>query len=321
MDEKIFLLLILCFVLDLIFGDPEWFPHPVRMMGKLINILDNWLRGEQSNKLRERIKGAILVIFVIGICGCFAYLILEIAKRLNNYLWYFIWVYLGYTTLAIKDLHVKSKAILNELKNNDIKEARSELSKIVGRDTENIDEEKIITATVESIAEGTNDGIVAPLFYLALGGPLLAIIYKAINTLDSMLGYKNKKYINFGWASARLDDIANYIPARITGFLISISSAFATSSLITIHCSLKTMLRDGTFHPSPNSGISEAAMAGALGVRLGGPSFYHGKEVIKPYIGEGKNEVKLSCITSALNISFITSILILLIGVFLKWLI
>jgi adenosylcobinamide-phosphate synthase len=318
MKNEVIFLFISCYIADLIFGDPEWFPHPVRGIGKIINILDNWLRGKQSNKLRERIKGAILVIFVIGICGCFAYLILEIAKRLNNYLWYFIWVYLGYTTLAIKDLHVKSKAILNELKNNDIKEARNELSKIVGRDTEEMEEEEIITATVESIAENTNDGIVAPLFYLIIGGPVLAIIYKAINTLDSMVGYKNEKYIYFGWASAKLDDIANYIPARISGFLISIASLILGYGFLN---SFKTMLKYGRCHPSPNSGILEAAISGALGVRLGGPSFYQGIEVRKPYIGEDKNEVNLYCINSALNISFITSLLMLFIGVVLKWII
>lgn len=321
MQNEVIFLFALCYILDLLFGDPEWFPHPVRWMGKLINFLDNWLRGEQSNKWRERIKGVVLVVLVVGISGSFAYLFLELSSRINYYFGIVVWIYLGYTTISVKDLRVKAKAILKELKNNSLSCAQKELSKIVGRDTQNLDKEKIITATVESIAENTNDGIVAPLFYLALGGPVLSIIYKAINTLDSMLGYKNEKYIHFGWASAKLDDIVNYIPARITGVLIVIASSVVNCSLVIGYSSLKTILKYGKCHLSPNSGIPQAAVAGALGIRLGGPSFYQGIEIIKPYIGEEKRKNSILDIEKSLTISFTTSFLMLLLGVFFTWII
>ncbi|MCL4456960.1 MAG: adenosylcobinamide-phosphate synthase CbiB, partial [Nitrospirae bacterium] len=170
-------------------------------------------------------------------------------------------------------------------KNKDIESARSNLGMIVGRDTQNLSEKGILKATIETSSENLSDGIIAPLFYLAIGGLPLALTYKAINTLDSMVGYKNDRYKNFGWAAARLDDIANYIPARITGALIAVSSSAVFRSPFTVRDSLKTMLRDGRKHTSPNAGIPEAAMAGALGVRLGGPSSYGGIIIQKPYIG------------------------------------
>jgi len=178
--------------------------------------------------------------------------------------------------------------------------------------------DRIITAALESIAENINDGIVAPLFYLILGGPVLAIAYKSINTLDSMVGYKNERYLHFGWFSAKLDDIANFIPARISGVLISVSSLIRGKRF---GAAFKTMCRDGRKHPSPNSGISEAAMAGALGMRLGGASSYQGSPSVKPYLGEEKRAIRPSFINEALAISLITSVLVISMGAILKWLI
>lgn len=310
-------LLIYSYIADLLFGDPEYFPHPVRGMGRLINLLDKRLR-KRSVFWIERIKGLILTFIVIGISIGFAYLFIELPKRLNPFLGSLAWIYLGYTTLSIKDLQAKTKAILKEIKNGSIVGARKNLSKIVGRDTQTLSKDKIITATIESVAENTNDGIVGPLFYLALGGPVLAIAYKAINTVDSMIGYKNEKYLHFGWFAAKLDDIANFIPARISGFLIALSSAISGKKIV---ASFKTMLKDGRKHPSPNSGISEAAMAGALGMRLGGPSSYQGRVLEKPFLGEEKRNIQPSFITEALTISFIASILMVSIGIALKWLI
>lgn len=309
------ILLISSYITDLVLGDPEWFPHPTRVMGKLINLLDKRLRGKNT-KWKERIKGVILNFIVVLISTCFAYLFLDFSRRLNPLLGFLAWIYLGYVVLSIKDLRVKAKAILNELENGSTVEARKQLSKIVSRDTEDLSKERIITASVESIAENTNDGIIAPLFYLILGGPVLAIVYKGINTLDSMVGYSDEKYIHFGWFSARMDDIANFIPARICGFLISLSSLIRGNGFKT---SFKIMLRDGRKHPSPNSGISEAAMAGALGIRLGGASFYKGKEIIKPYIGEERKTLEPYFIDKALELSFIASFFMLCLGVFLRW--
>ncbi len=310
-------LLIASYLTDIGLGDPEWFPHPTRGIGKLINQLDKWLRGKNS-KWKERIKGAILTVIVVSISICLAYLLLDFSRRLNPLLGAAAWIYLGYVALSIKDLRVKGKAVWKELENGSIMEARKQASKIVGRDTEKLSQDKIITAAVESIAENTNDGIIAPLFYLILGGPVLAVAYKAINTLDSMVGYKNKEYYHFGWFSAKTDDAANFIPARISGFLIALSSLIRGGEF---KKSVLMILRDGRKHPSPNSGISEAAMAGALGVRLGGGSFYKGKESIKPYIGEDRRTLEPYLINRALELSFIASFLMLCLGVFLKWVI
>jgi adenosylcobinamide-phosphate synthase len=312
------LLLISVYIADLVFGDPEQFPHPVRLIGKFIKLLEAALRTKRSNRFIERIKGVILGLLVIGVTFATGYLFITTLKRINPFLGNLAWVYLGYTVLSLKDLRVKAKNVYRALKKGPIFGAQRELSKIVGRDTQNLSEDRIIVATIESIAENTNDGIVAPLFYLILGGPVLAIGYKAINTLDSMVGYRNEKYLDFGWFSARLDDAANFIPARISGFLISISSLISGKGF---KDSFKTMLRDGKKHSSPNSGISEAAMAGALGIRLGGVWSYQGKPSVKPYLGEGENFLQPSFINSALTISLIASVLMVSIGVILKWLI
>ena len=310
-------LLIASYLTDIVLGDPEWFPHPTRSIGKLINLLDKWLR-QKNTMWKERIKGVILTVIVVSISICLVYFLLDISRRLNPLLGAAAWIYLGYVALSIKDLSVKGIAVCNELKNGSIVKARKQASKIVGRDTEELSQDKIITAALESIAENTNDGIVAPLFYLILGGPVLAFAYKTINTLDSMVGYKNEEYLHFGWFSAKLDDAANLIPARISGFLIAISSLIRGGEF---KQSVQTILRDGRKHTSPNSGISEAAMAGALGVRLGGSSFYKGKENIKPYIGEDRRKIEPCLINRALELSFITSFLMLSLGVFLKWII
>jgi len=310
-------LLILSYISDLIFGDPEWMPHPVRLIGGLINVLESRLKRPGSVWI-EKIRGFFLAVFAIGITAAFTYGILKISKRLNPFFGEVMWVYLAYTTLAIRDLRVKGKAVLMELDAEAVEEARFQLSKIVGRDTQNLNEEEIARAAVESVAESVNDGIIAPLFYLIIGGPVLAIAYKSVNTLDSMVGYKNEKYRNFGWFSARLDDFLNYIPARISGLLIAVSSGIYNKNFM---ASLKMMIRDGKNHISPNSGVPEGAMAGALGIRLGGASNYFGKTVQKPYIGEEKNGIKSALISQALNISFIASLLMLLAGVTYKWLI
>jgi len=273
------------YIVDLLFGDPEGFPHPVRGMGKLINLIENVLNKKGAFWIK-RIKGIVLACIIIGISAYSACLLIKLSRRLNPFLYHLAWVYIGYTTISVKDLQIKARAIYKELKEGDIFKARKELSRIVGRDIQDLSEDEIKRATIESIAESTNDGIVAPLFYLILGGPVLAITYKAINTLDSMVGYKNDRYIHFGWFSARVDDVANFIPARIAGMLIVISSFLLRKNF---KDSLKTMLRDSKKHSSPNSGISEAAMAGALGIRLGGGAFYQGKFVEKQYIG---NDIK-----------------------------
>jgi adenosylcobinamide-phosphate synthase len=306
-------------VADLIFADPEWFfLHPVRIIGRLISILDNLLRREEDSKWLARLKGIILSFIVVTITASFCYLIIKFTQKLNPILGWLTCIYLGYSTISVKDLRRKGNMILKSLEQNSIEKARKNLSLIVSRDTKSLDEEGIIRATIESIAENTNDGIVAPIFYLILGGPVVAMVYKSINTLDSMVGYKNKKYLHFGWFSARLDDIANFIPARICGLLITIAFLIKGNGFLS---AFKTMFKDSKNHESLNSGVSESAMAGGLGIRLGGGAFYAGKFRQRPYIGEDKRNISYQLIKEALTISFLVSLLIIIIGVVFKWLI
>jgi len=292
-------------------------PHPVRLIGSLINLLEKKLLRNASARL-ERIKGIMTVLITLGVAVSISYLCLYFSARINPIFGMIAYVYLGYTTISVKDLWVKASAVTTALEGNSIRAAREKLSVIVGRDTHDLGKDEIVLATVESVAESTNDGIVAPIFYLILGGPVLAIAYKSINTLDSMLGHKNTKYLNFGWFSAKLDDLANFVPARITGLLIALASFPCGKNSIG---SFMTMLVDGRKHPSPNSGISEAAMAGALGVRLGGLSCYGGQPVAKPFIGNKERAINPLLIGDALRVSLISSALIITFGAVLRWII
>ncbi|MFH1797803.1 MAG: adenosylcobinamide-phosphate synthase CbiB [Candidatus Omnitrophota bacterium] len=311
-------LIIGSYMADLIFGDPETLPHPVRAMGKLITVLDNFLNRRTSHRAYQKIKGIMLFFVVTGTSAFSAYFFMKLSSRINPLLGNLMWIYLGYTAISVKDLKVKAEAILSPVEKEDLFAARRELSKIVGRDTRALDKEGVIRAAIESVAENTSDGIVAPIFYLVLGGPITAIVYKSINTLDSMVGYRNEKYIDFGWFSAKADDFVNYIPARITGFLIAIAALPRAKRFI---AAFKIMVRDGRKHLSPNSAFPEAAVAGVLGIRLGGTSFYGGKIVMKPYIGEDTVKIEPFMIKEAVNISFIVSLLTVSIGVILRWLV
>ncbi|MCM8802341.1 MAG: cobalamin biosynthesis protein [Candidatus Omnitrophica bacterium] len=308
-------ILISVFLLDLIIGDPENFKfHPIRLIGRLIKFMENILRkGENGKKMK--IKGIIfsfLVIFiVVGIIS-----ILYFFSKINYYSFLIFSIFCGWTSISIKDLRDKAKDIKIQLKNKDIKKARKALSKIVGRDTEFLNEDEIIKATIESISENTNDGIIAPLFYFTIFGPVGGIFYKTVNTLDSMVGYKNEKYIDFGFFSAKFDDILNFIPARITGILISISGFLLGYSFLN---TIKTMKKYARKHPSPNSGIPESAIAGILEIKLGGPIYYNGKKLIKEYLCDKDRKVEISDIDEALKISFLSSFIFLLLGIFLKY--
>jgi adenosylcobinamide-phosphate synthase len=288
--------LILAFFLDLAIGDPRWLPHPVRFMGKGIAGVERFLRSSAASHSAERLAGVLLVLLIILPSFLITFLILIIVWLLPGTVGTItgaaIVVYIAATTMASRELITSAKSVLLRVKDGNIPEARLNLSMIVGRDTHSLSVNYILKATMETLAENLSDGFVAPLFYLVIGGLPLAIAYKATNTLDSMVGYKNDTYRHFGWAAARLDDIANYLPARLTGVLIVVATFFvmlyknSAQALSAARYSLITMLRDGRKHPSPNSGIPEAAMAGALGIRMGGPANYGGVEVDKPYIGE-----------------------------------
>ena len=274
----------LALALDMAIGEPGWFfLHPVRIFGKAISFLE---RFRFLLKPFPRLGGILLCFIVILVTyAVMTYLTnaLDGFSR-RSYLGTLILAFLLYTTIALRGLTSEAAKIIGMVASGDLDGARLEIKSLVGRDTENLDGGAMMKATVESLAENASDGVLAPIFYYLLGGLPLAMTYKAINTLDSMVGYKNEKYRQFGWAAARLDDLANLLPARLTGFFICLSSAIMGQGLSR---PLKTMLRDGRKHPSPNSGVPMAAMAGALGVTLGGPAAYGGIPVEKPFIGRG----------------------------------
>ncbi|BCB97394.1 cobalamin biosynthesis protein CobD [Dissulfurispira thermophila] len=313
--------LILAFLLDMAIGDPGWLPHPVRIIGKAIEKIEKILRsGEKKQKTKDRLKGVFLVLVIVSSTLGLTWLIVYAIARISNistflhYCSIALLVYLTSTTIAARELIDSAKKVVCSVREGDLIKARKDLSMIVGRDTQNLSQKEILKATIETLSENLSDGVIAPIFYLIVGGLPLAMAYKAINTLDSMIGYKNEKYKDFGCVAAHLDDIANYIPARISGILIVIVSPFVSRSLFTVYDSLKTMINDGRNHPSPNAGIPEAAIAGALSVKLGGPSTYNGIVVEKPYIGIEKTENYLYPAEKAINIVKIASIIAISIG-------
>ena len=305
MNRLIFFIKIwIAYVLDLIFGDPQNVVHPVQVIGKIISAGEKVL-------LRKKYKflaGAVLNIFTVSITYTSMYLISKSVKI--SVFFMSIEIYLMYTIFSINSLAREGNRVYRILKEGDIEKARKDLSYLVSRDTEMMDEKMIIRSTMETISENTVDGIVAPMFYMFLGGMPLAMAYKAINTLDSMVGYKNEKYMEFGKFSAKVDDVANFIPARITGILIVLASMILGYDYKN---SLKIFLRDRKNHSSPNSAHSEASVAGALGVQFGGKVSYFGKEIDKPTIGDKTKEFELEDIRKNIRIMYVTSFLSLVI--------
>jgi adenosylcobinamide-phosphate synthase len=285
-------------LLDLFLGDPRWLPHPVVAIGRLVTVLERILRRLTRD---ERAGGVLLLVTTVAIvCGA-AVAALEAAYAASPRLGFAVAVILSWTCLAARSLHSESRLVADALARGDLAEARRSLSFIVGRDTAGLDEQEIWRATVETVAENTSDGVVAPLFYLILGGPPLALAYKAVNTLDSMVGYRNERYLRFGWASARCDDLLNLVPARLTGLLMTASAPLFG---LPAREAWRIMRRDGRNHSSPNSGIPEAAAAGALGVRLGGTNFYGGVPVPKPAIGDGRKPLSHSAWQGAVRLMY-----------------
>ncbi|HWP50043.1 MAG TPA: adenosylcobinamide-phosphate synthase CbiB [Candidatus Limnocylindrales bacterium] len=303
----------LAYLLDLILGDPRWLPHPVRGIGYAITQTERFLR---RLKIAERLAGVILTVFIVGGIFLISTGLVNLAHFLHPTLGTGLSIVLIFTTLSVKSLYQESMKVYWALQKGDLLKARKDLAMIVGRDTENLDFVEIVRAGVETVAENTVDGVISPLFFAFLGGAPLALTYKAINTLDSMVGYRNEKYLRFGWASARLDDIANFIPARIAGILMPLAAFLCGERGFE---ALKIVLRDGQKHPSPNSGISEAAVAGALGVQLGGLNFYQGKPSLKPTLGDSTRSLTLEDIYRANRIMLVTSGLTLTLGLLCRW--
>ncbi|AEV70053.1 MULTISPECIES: adenosylcobinamide-phosphate synthase CbiB [Clostridia] len=293
----------IAFILDLIFGDPYWLLHPVCIIGKAISALEKMLRKIVKNEL---FAGTVLVLVISGLAFFVPFLILYLANTLNYYLAMGIEIYFCYQIFAVKSLKKESMKVYYPLKEGNYPEARKYLSYIVGRDTQNLDAKGITKATVETIAENTTDGVVAPLFYMAIGGAPLAFLYKAINTMDSMIGYRNEKYEKFGKVAARLDDIANFIPARITALLMIAASAL---NGLDYKNAFRMFLRDRKNHKSPNSAQTESVCAGALNVQLAGNAYYFGQLVHKPTIGDNNREIVAQDIVLTNKLMYTTSVL------------
>ena len=302
-------------LLDAAVGDPRWFPHPVRWMGSIVNWCDRRVHQLLLSPVKQRMAGVLLAVglpagaYVVG-----AFLI-WFGNSIDSLWGSVVTVLLAWTTLAARDLIDHVVSVQRALQSVSLTEARSAVAKIVGRDTEEMDESDIVRATVETIAESTADGIIAPLFYLILGGAPLALAYKAVSTLDSMIGHLDDRYRWFGWASARLDDVANFLPARITAFLLVLSTGIVSRSWPTMHRAWHIVLRDGGQHPSPNSGHPEAAMAGALGVRLGGINRYDGISIERPCLGDPDQPLTRAHIGRALTLMLWTSLTGVLLGI------
>ena len=282
------LIMILGYIMDLVFGDPYWFPHPVRFIGKLISKTEKFIRKHAKSEKSLKYWGILMWLVPVVTTALVTALIVKIAS-FNKYVEIFVSAFIIYTTLSTKCLKDEATKIYNVLETGDIKKSRVQLSYIVGRDTTNLSQSEIIRATVETVAENTVDGTISPMFYGFLFGPVGAMTYKAINTLDSMVGYKNDKYLNLGCVSAKLDDVANFIPARLTAIFMPLGAFLCGMNGAN---SFKIAIRDRKNHKSPNCAFAEGAAAGAIGIQLGGTNIYFGKEVYKPTIGDKKRELE-----------------------------
>lgn len=294
--------------LDLLIGDPRWLPHPVRGIGGLARRLESPLRRLIKN---EYAAGVLVVFVVVGSAALAVWGLIQGARLLHPLAGDLLSILFIYTAIAPRDLARHSMVVYRALKAGDLPLSRRRVAMIVGRDTDNLDEAGVTRAAVECVAESTVDGVTAPLFFALLGGPIGAMAYRAINTMDSTFGYMTPRYCRFGWASARLDDLANYLPARLTAPLIGVAAV-----VLNLHPlqSWRILRRDGRKHASPNSGLPEAAMAGALGVQLGGTAIYDGEPLEKPTIGDSLTPLTAKHILMANLVMFTTLALFLALG-------
>ena len=293
------------FVLDALFGDPAWLPHPVVYMGKAISKLETFLRPRLPKTPQGELLGGAIVAFCLPV-GTFLLtgLVCWGAARLHPLLGLAVQMFWCGQALAARGLVQESTNVYKELKKPDLPGARKAVSRIVGRDTAELTAEGVTKAAVETVAENASDGVIAPLLYMLIGGAPLALTYKAINTMDSMLGYKNEKYLYFGRVSAKLDDAANYIPSRLAGLLWVAAAAFTHNDA---KGAWKIWRRDRRNHASPNSAQTESACAGALGVQLAGPAYYFGQYYPKLTIGDALRPIEPEDILRANQMMYVAS--------------
>lgn len=296
------------FLLDLLLGDPYWLPHPIRLIGSLISGLEKKLLGgrTEKNHKKELKKGVLLVFLVLFITFSVSAILIVGTYNIHPYLGVLVETIMTYQILATKCLKVESMKVYHCLQTEGLEAARKAVSMIVGRDTFVLDEEGVTKAAIETVAENTSDGVIAPMLYTALGGPILGFFYKAVNTMDSMVGYKNEKYLYFGRAAAKLDDLVNYLPSRISAYLM-ICAAFTGGKGYSGRQAYKIYKRDNRKHASPNSAQTESVCAGALGIRLAGNASYFGKMVKKPFIGDSLRNVEYEDIKRVNKLMYLTA--------------
>lgn len=301
------------FVLDLLIGDPHFIPHPVRLIGSLISFCDKRLNCDAGYNISEKKlnlikykRGMLLAFTVIFATFAMSVIIIVAAYSINLYAGVIVEAVMTWQILATKCLRVESMRVYDALRTDGVDAGRRAVSMIVGRDTSVLDAAGVTRAAVETIAENTSDGVIAPMLYTAIGGPVLGFVYKAVNTMDSMLGYKNDKYMYFGRFAARLDDVVNFIPARISAYLM-IAAAFIGGRQFDGKNAYRIFKRDRFNHASPNSAQTESVCAGALRVQLAGDAVYFGKLVKKKYIGDGLREIEYEDIKRANRLMYITA--------------
>ena len=290
---------------DLIFGDPRWLYHPVRLIGNLIALLEKLIRKIMPvSKAGELAGGFITVVLVLLLCGIVPWVLLHLVFGLNVVAGVILEAFMCYQLLAVKSLKDESMKVYDALTDSTIEDARKAVSMIVGRDTQNLDQKGVAKAAIETVAENFSDGVIAPMFYMFIGGPVLMYIYKGINTMDSMLGYKNDKYIYFGRCAAKLDDAANFIPSRLAALLL-IAAAYIGG--FNGKGAVKIFKRDRFNHASPNSAQTESAAAGALDIQLAGNAYYFGKLYEKPTMGDPVKEPEAEDIKRVNKLMYIGS--------------
>ncbi len=305
------LALCLGFLLDLVLGDPADWPHVVRGIGRLIAALEKALYPVRN----KRLGGTLLALCVLMICTALPAVLLYAAWKLSPWVYFILEALLCWQTLALKSLKVESRKVYGELTKNDLPAARKAVSMIVGRDTAALNEAGITRAAVETVAENASDGVIAPLFYLMLGGAVFGLFYKAVNTMDSMIGYKNERYTDFGRFAARLDDVMNYLPSRLSATLMILT---ARPCGLDAKNAYRIWKRDRRKHLSPNSAQTEAVMAGALNVRLAGNAYYFGKLHEKPYIGDDLRPIGPKDILLSHRLLYAASILMFLLALIVR---
>lgn len=312
------LALVLGFILDLIIGDPHGLYHPIRLAGNLIGLLEKRMNKKNDSPDRQMVMGWLMALIVITVSSGIPLLLLLLAYRIHPVCRLVLETIMCWQLLAAKSLKDESMKVYRRLKKHDLKGSRQAVSMIVGRDTAALDETGVTRAAVETVAENTSDGVIAPMFYMAVGGAFLGWMYKSINTMDSMVAYKNKRYLYFGRIPACLDDIANYIPARLAGLLMVLASFLVRLDGAHAFAIFK---RDRYNHASPNSAQTEAVMAGALDVQLAGDAWYFGKLHKKKTIGDDIRPVEAEDIVRANKLLYGTAVVSLIIFALVKYLI